>query len=114
MAEVMDERSHAICLEPPGDEGEGVEFVLRQEGRQEYWQVKRQQTDKGRWTIDDLSANGVLVSSRAKLRDPSAEYVFASTHAAFEIEELADRARRVSSWSEFESQSLTADVQRRR
>jgi hypothetical protein len=113
MAEVMDERSHAICLEPPGDEGEGVEFVLRQEGRQEYWQVKRQQTDKGRWMIDDLSANGVLVSARTKLRDPSAQYVFASTHAAFEIEELADRARRASSWSKFESESLTADAQKR-
>jgi hypothetical protein len=42
MTDVMDERAGAICLEPPGAEGEGIEFWVQRGDKREYHQVKRQ------------------------------------------------------------------------
>lgn len=42
MIEVMDERADRIRLEPPGEEGEGVEFWIAKGDSREYHQVKRQ------------------------------------------------------------------------
>lgn len=39
MAEVMAESAHAIRLEPPGKEGEGIEFRLLRGSLREYHQV---------------------------------------------------------------------------
>ena len=54
MIDVMDERADAIRLEPPGAEGEGIEFWVRRGDRREYHQVKRQHSASGRWTLADL------------------------------------------------------------
>ena len=43
LAMVLDEHANAIRLEPPGAEGEGIEFWLRTRDSLEYHQVKRQQ-----------------------------------------------------------------------
>ena len=48
---VWDERADAIRLEPPGEEGSGVEFWLRRGAIHEYHQVKRQHGAEGRWTM---------------------------------------------------------------
>ena len=60
MIDVMDERADAIRLEPPGAEGEGVEFWVRRGDRREYHQVKRQHSVRGSWTLTDLGSRGVL------------------------------------------------------
>ena len=46
MIDVMDERANAIRLEPPGAEGEGIEFWVRRGDKREYHQVKRQHSAK--------------------------------------------------------------------
>jgi hypothetical protein len=112
MAEVMDERANAIRLEPPGVEDEGAEFWVRHGSDVEYHQVKRQHGTEGRWTIASLEGRGVLPYFFKKLNDPSAACVFTSTHAAFQLEELADRARRAASWGEFDRDFLASSAVR--
>src|SRR5215831_10080840 len=111
MVDILDERAEAIRLEPPGIEGEGVEFWLQKGSVREYHQVKRQQSAEGRWTLATLAAKGVLSHFWEKLHDPSAQCVFVSTHAAFQLEELADRARRAASWEEFQQVFLHSESQ---
>ena len=57
--------------------------------------------------------SSVLAHFREKLHDPEASCIFVSTHAAYQLEELADRARRAASWEEFEQVFMKADVQSR-
>ncbi|HAX79147.1 MAG TPA: hypothetical protein DCY88_25805 [Cyanobacteria bacterium UBA11372] len=110
MIEVMDENADAIRLEPPGTEGEGVEFWLSKENSREYHQVKRQQSDSGRWTLAELENKDRKILSKFwnKLRNSTANCVFISSHAAFQLDELADRARRAASWKEFYQDFLKA------
>jgi hypothetical protein len=110
MADVMDERASAIRLEPPAVEDEGAEFWVRRGSGLEYHQVKRQYGTEGRWTIASLKARGVLQFFSEKLKDPSTACVFTSTHAAFQLDELTDRARRASSWHEYERDFLTSSA----
>lgn len=110
MADVMDERASAIRLEPPAVEDEGAEFWVRRGSRLEYHQVKRQYGTEGRWTIASLKARGVLQFFSEKLKGPSTACVFTSTHAAFQLDDLTDRARRASSWQEYERDFLTSSA----
>ena len=108
MIRVMDEKVDSIRLEPPGTEGEGVEFWLSKAGDREYHQVKRQQSASGRWTLADLESKKVLSNFWEKLKNPTATCVFVSGQAAFQLDELADRARRSASWQEFHDEFLKA------
>jgi hypothetical protein len=110
MVEVMDEKADSIRLEPPGEEGEGVEFWVSRENRREYHQVKRQQS-KGSWTLSNLKSKGVLPNFWEKLKVPTATCVFISSDRAFQLDELADRARRSASFQEFEHEFLKASGQ---
>ena len=110
MADVVDERANAIRLEPPAVEDEGAEFWVRRGALLEYHQVKRQYGTEGRWTIASLKARGVLQFFSEKLKDPTTACVFTSTQAAFQLDELTDRARRASSWTEYERDFLTSSA----
>lgn len=109
MAEVLDERADAIRLEPPGEEGAGVEFWVRRGAYSKYHQVKRQHGAEGRWTIASLGEKRTLSHFFDKLDDPASQCVFASTHSAFQLDELADRARSASSWQEYEREFLKSE-----
>jgi hypothetical protein len=104
--ELLREHAEAIRVEPPGADGEGVEFWLRYSDRVEYHQVKRQKAGEGRWTLSALREAGVLAAFWTKLQDPGAHCVFASTHAAHPLDELADRARKAQSTIEFQQDLL--------
>jgi hypothetical protein len=108
MVDILDDRADAIRLEPPGIEGEGVEFWLRKGSIYEYHQVKRQHSASGRWTLADLAAQGVLAYFWAKLSDPTAQCVFVSTDKAFQLELLAEGSRGAASWEEFQDVFLHA------
>ena len=110
-ADVLDEHADAIRLEPLGIEGEGVEFWLKKGSIREYHQVKRQYGASGRWTLAELAAKGVLTHFWEKLNDPTAHCVFVSTHAAFQLDELADRARSPVPWEVFEREFLRSGTQ---
>ena len=110
ITDVMDERANSIRLEPPGIEGEGVEFWMRRGPVLEYHQVKRQQSGLGRWTLADLAGKGVLTHFWQKLDDINSHCFFVSTHSAYQLDELSDRARRSASWEEFKREFLK-DIQ---
>jgi hypothetical protein len=106
MAEVLDERADSIRLEPPGEDGDGAEFWVRRGTSYEYHQVKRQHGAEGRWTVAGLNDRRVLPRFFEKLNDPSAVCAFVSTHSAYQLDELSDRARRAASWAEFDRDFL--------
>lgn len=108
MADVMAERVDSIRLEPPGEEGKGVEFWVRQGGALEYHQVKRQR-GRGSWTLSALNAEAVLSNFFEKLNDLQARCVFVSADSASELGELADRAGKAGSWQEFDREFLDSD-----
>src|SRR3954454_6228912 len=93
LADVLAGNADAIRLEPPGVEGQGVEFWVFARGIKEFHQVKRQQAGKGRWSVTDLA--GVLAHFRSRMiAEPQSRCVFVSTEAAAPLAELADRASR--------------------
>jgi hypothetical protein len=98
VAEVMHGETASIRLEPPGPEGEGVEFWLRHAGTVRYEQVKIQHGAEGRWSLGDLNSRGVLRSFAGKLQDPQVRCVFASSDSAPQLEELTERARGAASY----------------
>jgi len=108
MIDVMDESADSIRLEPPGEEGDGIEFWLDKNTNREYHQVKRQNI-QGRWTLKDLESKKILSHFRKKLNDEqNANCLFVSMNSAYQLEELADRARSSESWSEFQREFLKA------
>ncbi len=112
VAEILAERADAIRVEPPGREGEGVEFWFRLPGSVEYHQVKRQ-NPRGHWALAALNSEGVLGHFKDKLGDPNARCVFVSAQDAPELHELGDRARRASSAEEFRSAFIQSEKQAR-
>lgn len=112
LVELLTERATALRLEPPGVEGEGVEFWVRSGQGITYHQAKRQ-SPKGRaWSIDDVGRSSVAAKFFAKLADPAASCLFVSADSAGELRELHERARSAANWDEFEREFLKADQPR--
>lgn len=102
-AQVLKGLAYLIRLEPPGPEDEGAEFWLSKGQDLEYHQVKRQITKEGRWSIGELKTKKVLENFHRILQNnATTSCYFVSTHAAFQLEELANRARWAVSLAEFE------------
>ena len=106
MIRLMRGDADSIHLEPPGHEGEGIEFSVQTSSGTEYHQVKRQLTGKGVWSLSQLGSRGVLPLFYERLGDPLAACVFVSSHAAHPLDELVSRARDSGSWEEFEQRFL--------
>jgi len=82
LIDVMAEKSSWIHLVPAGKEGTGVEFKLSQSGTIECHQVKRQQSDKGSWSLADLDEENVLSHFRDNISSQGIVCVFVSTQSA--------------------------------
>ncbi len=89
-----------------------MEFWIDYPDRREYHQVKRQRSGEGRWTIGALQSAGVLETFYDKLQQANAHCVFVSSHAAYTLEELADRARKAESFAEYERDLLNSNAWR--
>lgn len=102
MIDVLEERARSLYLEPLGPEGEGVEFrLLRNDGRREYHQVKRQYGKGGYWSFAKLESNLVLTRFREKLSLPDTVCVFVSIQEAYPLRDLAERTRSAPSFEDF-------------
>ena len=112
LLDVMDEKADSLRLEPPGMEGQGVEFWITKQGARAYHQVKRQHSI-GHWTLHALAREGILSSFITRLQEPSICCVFVSGNSAGQLKELCDRARRSESWEEFDKVFLSADQWKR-
>ncbi|BDZ67951.1 hypothetical protein [Methanobacterium ferruginis] len=97
--DVLREKADLIRIEPPGFQGEGVEFYLIKGAKREYYQVKRQKFE-GKWTISSLKK--VLKHFFKKLEDPTVICHFVSSSSATELEGLIERANGTY-YSEFKS-----------
>ena len=109
MLRVMRGDAESIHLEPPGKEGEGIEFTVATSSGPEFHQVKRQLTGRGVWSLTELSSRGVLTHFYRRLEDPSSSCVFTSSHAAHPLDELACRARQAGSWETFKQNFLDSN-----
>ncbi len=114
LTRVMAGDALSIYLEPPGEEGIGIEFILINPAYvEEHHQVKRQRTGSGVWSLTTLNERGVLSHFRQKLNgDPDARCVFVSEHSAHSLYELADRARKSDSWDRFTNNFIDSDTWR--
>jgi hypothetical protein len=93
--EVIEGRLSTIKWEPLGDEGEGVECVVTQtDGLKKYYQCKIQNGNKGKWSVAELGANGVLSNAKRHLEaDPCCKFVFISDDNVPELRDMAKHAR---------------------
>ena len=107
---VLAEEASEIYIEPPGPDYEGFEFTLETPIGVQYHQAKRQKTGEGRWTLDGLADAGVLRAFFDRLHDAESSCTFVSAHAAAELDELSDRARKADSASEFISRYLDSTI----
>ena len=109
MIRVLNGEADSIHLEPAGDEGAGIEFVVGRSFANEHHQVKRQLTGKGVWSLSELDSRGVLSSFYQKLQDADSSCVFTSSHAAHPLDELVRRAKQSSSWEDFEGNFISSN-----
>ena len=112
MLDILDEKADLIRLEPPGPEGQGVEFWITKQDVREYHQVKRQHSG-GNWTLHRLASEGILTNFAARLQDEGTHCVFVSMILAAELKELSERARSAQSWEEYNSVFLNSNAQRK-
>jgi hypothetical protein len=109
LADILDERAENITIEPPGDLGDGIEFILVRKGVAQHHQVKRQTTRGLGWSIASLRAVGVLQNIPSKITGDCSEFHFVSTMAAPELSELSENSRHESDLDRFRSSFLATN-----
>lgn len=112
LLDLMEESADEMRLEPPGEEGAGVEFWVSRAGQREYHQVKRQNGSEGRWTLSNLNGNSVLANFWDKLQDPSATCALVSKDSVQYLTEFAERVQGARSWEEYELEFVRAEPQK--
>lgn len=110
LIEVMGEHADAIMLGGMPSE-KGVDFRLYFKDREEHHQVKRGFRTKGDWSLADLNSEGVLPDFRQRLEDPKVHCFMVSGIPATRLGYLANRARKSSDLSSFETHYLTGEYQ---
>jgi hypothetical protein len=109
MTQILAEEAASIWLEPPGNAGQGVEFVLNTGLCDEGHQVKRQHSGLGHWSLSAMEQEQVLSNFWNKLRNPVYHCVFVSAYAADELESLVERANNAQDFRQFQQEFLKAN-----
>jgi tetratricopeptide (TPR) repeat protein len=106
LVDLVTGRLEWLRIEPPGDDA--IEFRCGSHDGESAHQVKRGISGGGHWTLaalgDVLDGFGSLLAAEPKL-----QCVFISTHAAPELQELAERAQASRDLIEFKKRFLTAE-----
>ena len=105
MLRVMQDGATSIRIEPPGEEGEGIEFAIETNDGVEYHQVKRQLARKWQLVACVSGQEKVCYASLSTKSwiTPSAICKFISMHAAHPLDELAERARQSENYASFKA-----------
>jgi hypothetical protein len=95
---LLAEEVAAVQLEALGDDERGVDvWVTQRDGTRDAQQCKRKNRSTGRWSIGELTRQGVLTyQSDQLIRNPTARFTLVSGHPAPELRELCDTARAAS------------------
>lgn len=100
-----------VRLEPLGDLGKGVEFVLkRSDGVVEAHQVKRQFESFNEWNVGKLTALGIWTSAQ-RHADSDRDYHFVSMVPFRALQELTERVRNSNDYPSFVVGSLPRDLE---
>jgi hypothetical protein len=97
---IVDRTASNLILEPINqDESRGIEFtVATNDGKREFWSVKRQTTKAAGWTVallarPDENGRSILGDLEAHVQRSAGNHaVFASTLGAYQLEELSAHA----------------------
>jgi hypothetical protein len=106
LLDVLGGQAKSVRVEPLGDIGKGIEFVLeRSSGDVEVHQVKRQAADSNEWNVGMLSRLGIWESVQ---RHASAgrDYHFVSMVPFRPLQELSERVRNSNDFDSFILASL--------
>lgn len=99
--EVLRGQAEALKFEFLDPLNHGVEFWLKKDGRKEWYQAKKQNT-QGNWTIRRLEQEGVLSTAHAKLSSSASDlFIFVSETPAKDLSALARRATTIEFCTDF-------------
>jgi hypothetical protein len=102
----------AIEVEPVGEIGNGIEFILQHGAITEAHQVKRQLGIANEWDLPNLNAKGVLKAARRHVA-AGRQFHFTSVIPARVLDELAERARQTPDLQTFVDHMVTSDELRK-
>lgn len=101
LLEVLGGQAEWVRVEPLGDAGKGVEFLLkRPDGTVEAHQVKRQSADANEWNVGMLSRLDVWASAKRHV-EAGRDYHFVSMVPFRPLQELSERANNSNDFDAF-------------
>lgn len=112
---LAEEQLKTIEVEPLGDEGQGVEYiVVKPDNTRIYFQCKTANGTKPHWSVADLATHKVFENAKAHiLRSEKNEFHFISPLSYKSLDDLCLRARRNHSAADFiEHQVTNAELKR--
>lgn len=103
LIELVEGSATTFKLEALGDDERGTDFwVGRPNGTLEAHQCKRENVTSGKWTVSDLARKRILSDAKYQLeRKPSSLFIFTSGDKVTHLSDLAERAKRCESPSDF-------------
>lgn len=106
---LIEERLISIEVEPLGDEGKGVEYIVETPaGERIFYQCKASNGAQNKWSIADLDRLKILKNARALiLADKRNEFHFISPLPYDGLEDLCERARSNHNPQDFVAYQLT-------
>ena len=109
LIELLLERTASIEVEPLGDEGVGVEFVVTQtNGGREYYQCKSSNGTASYWRPCDLQTRSIFAPAKKHIQSMEGNtYHFVSPLPYNELDSLCERARTAEDLDTFVSNQLT-------
>lgn len=111
LIQLICEHAYSIEVEPLGDEGRGVEFIVaRENGDKEYYQCKAANTGNTYWRPSDLAGYAVFKNAKMHIMRGIKQrhtYHFVSPVAYDELDTLCNRARTSRDVEDFVSHQLT-------
>ena len=108
---LAEEKYKSVEVEPLGDEGQGVEYIVVQlDGTRVYYQCKAANAAKSCWSIADLARHKVFENAKAHIqKSPNNEFHFISPLSYNALNDLCTRARRNHSAEDFINHQVTND-----
>ena len=103
LVRMLRDGTDSLRIEPPGLDG--VEFVVKSGGGQEYHQAKRSHPS-GKWSVAMLASSGVLASIGKLLIGNRRRFAFVSGSDARQLADLCEGAIDAESFEEFTAQFL--------
>lgn len=109
LLEILAGGAEALTVEPVGDIGRGIEFVVRRGDVTEVHQLKRQHGSANSWSVATLRNLGVWDAARQHIASRR-HYHFVSMVPFRALQELTDRARQSNDLTTFIKEWLTNEL----